>query len=353
MIRQAGLRQVKLRQVKLRSLAKINLDLRVLNCRADGFHELRTVFQTISLADTIEIAFEPARRTSIEIEDALQIPDNLALRAARVALDAMKVTGRVRCKLSKLIPMGAGLGGGSSNAAAILLALPVLAGKSLGFEKLLSLGAELGSDVPFFLTGGTAVAVDRGTEFYSLADIAEEPVVVVDSGLHVATGPAYQALGRSLTLPELSRNISDFQLFVRTLSDSRSARAASAFSANDFEPVVFSQFPQLHALFKRLRSVAARDGDGNAAGSNISRKTALGAARMTGSGSALFALFRSTAERALAEGILRRDRRFRESQVIPARLVSRRSYQRLWHRQLPGTAVSGSGIWPPSNWHAR
>ena len=342
MIRQAGLGQV-----KLRSLAKINLDLRALHRRADGFHELRTVFQTISLADTIEIAFEPSRKTSLEIEDALRIPDNLVLRAARVALDAMKATGRVHFKLSKQIPMGAGLGGGSSNAAAVLLALPALAGKSIDFETLLGLGAELGSDVPFFLTGGTAVAVGRGTELYSLADIAEEPILVVHSGLHVATGPAYRALGRALTLPGLSRSINDFQLFVRTLSDSRSARAASAFSANDFEPVVFSQFPQLHALFKRLRSVAAVDA------ASVSRKTARGAARMTGSGSALFALFRSTSERDLAEESLGRNRRFQGSQVIPARLVSRRSYRRLWHRQLAGTAVSGSGIWPPPSWHAR
>ncbi|HEV2202511.1 MAG TPA: 4-(cytidine 5'-diphospho)-2-C-methyl-D-erythritol kinase [Bryobacteraceae bacterium] len=348
MIRQAGLRQA-----KLRSLAKINLDLRVLNRRADGFHELRTVFQTISLADTIEIAFEPSRKTSLEIEDALHIPDNLVLRAARLALDAMKITGRVHFRLSKVIPMGAGLGGGSSNAAAVLLALPALAGKSIGFEKLVGLGAELGADVPFFLTGGTAVAVDRGTELYSLADVSEDPILIVDCGLHVDTRAAYQELRRELTLPGLSRNINDFQLFVRTLSESRSARAASAFSANDFEPVVFSQFPQLHALFKRLGSVAARSGDGSAARDTAPRSIAPGATRMTGSGSALFALFRSTVERDLVGESLGRDRRFQGSQVIPAKLVSRRSYQRLWHRQLAGTAVSGTGIWPPSNWHAR
>src|SRR5712691_925024 len=98
------------RCVRLRSLAKINLDLRVLNRRADGFHELRTVFQTISLADTIEITFEPARKTSLAIEDSLNIPDNLILHAARLTLDAMKLCARVRFKLKKLIPMGAGMG---------------------------------------------------------------------------------------------------------------------------------------------------------------------------------------------------------------------------------------------------
>ncbi len=157
------------RRVRLRSLAKVNLDLRVLHKRADGFHELRTVFQTISLADTIDIEYEPARRTVLELDDPLAIPDNLILRAARAALDAMKVHARVRFRLQKRIPMGGGLGGGSSNAAAVLLALPVLAGRRIPFDRLLDLGGELGSDVPFFLTGGTAVAIGRGTEFYSSA----------------------------------------------------------------------------------------------------------------------------------------------------------------------------------------
>jgi 4-diphosphocytidyl-2-C-methyl-D-erythritol kinase len=328
-----------IRSTKIRSLAKINLDLRVLNRRADGFHELRTVFQTISLADTIEVSFEPSRKTSLSIEDSLNIPNNLILRAAQAALDTMKLAGRVQFKLRKRIPMGAGLGGGSSNAAAVLLALPALAGKSIGYEKLLALGSELGSDVPFFLSGGTAVAVDRGTEFYSLSDIAEDPILIVASGLHVATGPAYQALGRGLTSPGSSRNINGFQLFVQTLVESRSARAASAFGANDFEPVVFSQFPQLHALFRRFRSIMGRSG--------VRRKTD-GTARMTGSGSALFAAFESAGERDRAQESLGRDREFKGCRIIPARLVSRRSYQRLWHRQLAGLGP-GEGPRPPAS----
>jgi 4-diphosphocytidyl-2-C-methyl-D-erythritol kinase len=346
-----------IRSARLRSLAKINLDLRVLHRRADGFHELRTVYQTISLSDTIDISFEPSRRTSLAIEDSLDIPDNLILRAARAALDAMRVSGRVHCRLRKRIPMGAGLGGGSSNAAAVLLALPVLAGKSIEFGKLLALGGELGSDVPFFLTGGTAVAVDRGTEFYPLADIAEEPIVVVAPGLHVATGAAYQALARGLTLSESSRIINDFQLFVRALADSRSARVAGAFGANDFEPVVFGRYPQLQALFTRLRDIVYA----GAAGGSVRRKAAGGVARMTGSGSALFAIFGSTKERDRArhrlepglEQGLERDRGFQGGRIIPARLVSRRSYQRLWHRQLAGLAVSSEGIWPPHSLYAR
>src|SRR3954454_14268457 len=97
------------RQARVRALAKINLDLRVLGKRPDGFHELRTIFQTISLADTLDIAFTPARRTTISLEDDLRIADNLVVRAARLAMDEMRVAGRIEMRLIKRIPMGAGL----------------------------------------------------------------------------------------------------------------------------------------------------------------------------------------------------------------------------------------------------
>jgi 4-diphosphocytidyl-2-C-methyl-D-erythritol kinase len=325
------------RQVRLRSLAKVNLDLRVLHKRADGFHELRSVFQTISLADTIVMEYESARRTVLEIDDPLVIPDNLILRAARAVLDAMKMHGRLRFQLKKRIPMGGGLGGGSSNAAAVLLALPVLAGRRIPFNRLLELGAELGSDVPFFLTGGTAVAIGRGTEFYGLPDLAQEPMVVVASGIHVATGPAYQALGRSLTSPDLSRKINDFRLFVRALGDLRSAGAASTLSANDFESAVFSQQPLLKKMWGRLRKHAA-------------------GARMTGSGSALFAVFGSKAERDLAAKTLEGDGVFEDCRVIPASLVSGDRYRRLWRGQLADYIAQprtpDENLWPPHSRHA-
>src|ERR1700684_3507020 len=135
------------RQVRLRAFAKLNLDLRVLGKRPDGYHELRTIFQTISLADSIEMAFTPGRKTTVELHDALAIPDNLVSRAAHLVLDAMRIAGRVEMRLTKLIPMGAGLGGGSSDAAAVLLALPVLAGRKLDLGKLSELAQQLGSDV--------------------------------------------------------------------------------------------------------------------------------------------------------------------------------------------------------------
>jgi 4-diphosphocytidyl-2-C-methyl-D-erythritol kinase len=323
------------RRAHLRSLAKINLDLRVLHKHPDGFHELRTVFQTISLADSIEIEYEPARKTDISIDDALAIPDNLILRAARAVLDAAKTHARVRFRLIKKIPMGAGLGGGSSNAAAVLLALPVLAGKPVGMDKLMALGAQLGSDVPFFLTGGTALGLGRGTELYTLPDVAQEPILLVAPGVHVTTGPAYQALGRSLTFTGLSSSINSFEAYVRALEQLRSAGRASALSANDFETVVTRQYPQLKTIQAKLWGFGLRK-----------------QARMTGSGSAFFAIFESEREREHAQGLLEGDRVF-QGRVLPAALVNRASYVRLWRRQLAEHLApirllrNKENAWPP------
>ena len=311
-----------IRLATVKSLAKINLDLRVLHKRPDGFHELRTVFHTISLADTIRIEYEPARRTTITIDDPLAIPDNLVVKAASAVLDELKIHAQAHFRLRKKIPMGGGLGGGSSNAAAVLLALPVLAGRRL--ENVSEIAGSLGSDVPFFLTGGAAAGIGRGTEVYELPEVKPEPILVVSSGLHVATGPAYQALGRSLTAADSSSKINEFQAFVRVLAGGHSAEASSPFSANDFEAVVFREFPQLQTIGRKLSNLGAAG------------------VRMTGSGSAIFAIFRSRAERDRAEVAFKGSRMFGRYLVMPAALVNRASYQKLWRRQL---GVDQS-IWP-------
>ncbi len=321
------------RRARIKSLAKVNLDLRVLAKRPDGFHDLRTVFQTISLADSIDVQYEKSRKTAIFLQDDLGIPDNLINRAAHSVLDAMKLNARVTFTLKKRIPMGGGLGGGSGNAASVLLALPVLAGRVLPLESLMEIGAGLGSDVPFFLTGGTVMALDRGTELYALPDIAEEPVLLVSPAVHVATGPAYAALGRGLTFTALSSSINSFQAFVRALGDERSARAASAFSANDFETVVFKQHPQLKKIAAKLRKV--------------------GGVRMSGSGSTVFALFSSKEERARAKRLLDRDRVFGGCGIVEAELVSRKHYHRLWRRQLREHLNPSEVLWPPRSRYAQ
>lgn len=319
-----------MKSLKIQALAKINLDLRILHRRPDGFHELRTVFQTISLADSISIEYEKTRRTEISIDGNVEIADNLIVRAALAVLDTAKTRARIAFRLTKKIPMGAGLGGGSSDAAAVLLALPILIGKRIDAHKI---AADLGSDVPFFLEGGTALAIGRGEEIYPLPDLAEEPILIVNSGIHVATGPAYAALRRGLTFTESSRKISGFQGFVRGLGVGRRATSACALSENDFEAVVFREHPKLKAIARKLS------------------KSGAAGVRMTGSGSGVVAFYRSIENRQRARKVLGGDGRS-GSEFLPAKLVSRRSFERLWRRQLRDH-ILGDDLWPPRSRYER
>ncbi len=307
------------RQASLRALAKINLDLRVLHARADGYHEIRTVFQTISLADAIDVAFTPARGTSIQIDGDLDIPNNLMAKAAVLALDAMRITAAVRFRLRKRIPMGAGLGGGSSDAAAVLLALPALARRRLEMPQLMGLAAELGSDVPFFLLGGTAVALGRGTELYPLPDGPPRRGLLVAPAVHVSTVSAYRALAPRLTTESQQNKIVSFQ--ARAWGEL--GAGACATGVNDFETVVFEQFPQLAALKQRLVKLGANP------------------AMMTGSGSSLFGLFRTR------EQVNRATKSFADERVFPISLVSRGRYRSLWWRTLQPHIENK--LWPPLN----
>jgi 4-diphosphocytidyl-2-C-methyl-D-erythritol kinase len=283
------------------------------------------------------VEYQVSRRTELSIEDALAIPDNLILRAARAVLDQGRRTARVHFRLTKRIPMGGGLGGGSSNAAAVLLGLPALAGCHIPFEALSEIAASLGSDVPFFLSGGAMLGLGRGEELYPLPDLKTEPILVVSTGLHVSTPEAYKDLARGLTFTGSSRSINSFQAFVRALGERRSARQASAFSANDFEPVVFRQYPQLKTVREKLSKLGP-------SGVGI---------RMTGSGSAIFAILSSVDERERARKVLERDRVFGNCKVIPASLVSRGRYRQMWQRQLRDHVVPDVDLWPPQSRYAR
>jgi 4-diphosphocytidyl-2-C-methyl-D-erythritol kinase len=310
------------RRARVKAFAKINLDLRVLGRRADGFHELRTVFQTISLADTLEISAQRSRRTEILLGGNVEIADNLAKRAAQAVLDDLKTAARVEIRLRKTIPMGAGLGGGSSDAGAVLLALPALLGGRLPPERLIARARGLGSDVPFFLLGGTAVAVGRGTELYPLADHPPRRGLVVAPGIHVSTPEAYRALGREMSGCGSALELNTIEKFQSCVWDP-CGRGAE----NDFEAVVFKQFPRLGALKRRLRKLGAET------------------AMMSGSGSSLFGFFRTQ------ELIDRAVKSFQAESVFPITLMSRARYQGLWRRWLKG--LVDEGTWPPRSRDAR
>jgi 4-diphosphocytidyl-2-C-methyl-D-erythritol kinase len=316
----------RVRRARLLAFAKINLDLRVLSRRPDNYHELRTIFQTISLADRLAVAFTPSRKTAIQVTGA-HIPDNLIVRAAELCLDAMGVTGQIEFELDKQIPMGAGLGGGSSNAAAVLLALPVLAGRILEWPALLKLAEELGSDVPFFLLGGTAVALGRGTELYPLPDRRPQVGVVVAPELHVSTAEAYRRLSAHLTSEPLQNKIVSFQSNVWGGSAGKHSTRETPSEENDFESVVFEQYPALKSIKLRLLKLGAKP------------------ALMSGSGSAVFGLFpdRDLVRRAIQS--------FGKERVFPITLVSRAKFQAEWWKCLGSHTREKS--WPPQSRYAR
>ena len=311
-------------RLRLRSLAKINLDLRVLNKRPDGYHELRTIFQTISLADTLDVHYQPGR-TQIDIKSNLNIADNLIVRAADSVMKATRRTGRLGFVLQKRIPLGGGLGGGSSNAAAVLLTLPLLLGKPLPIEKLMELAAGLGSDVPFFLLGGTAVGLGRGTELYPLPDAPTRPALLIAPGIHVSTKEAYAQLGRELTSDSPARAIDSFQSSAWRIAD-----CSSEEGVNDFERVVFRMHPQLKSIKGKLLKLGARP------------------ALMSGSGSSLFGIFPSRQLRDRAAESCKKE--FTESKVYSVTMVSRSRYRALWRRQL--AAPMDSKVWPPQDRYA-
>ncbi len=315
------------RRARLRALAKINLTLEVLHKRADGYHEIRTIFQTVSLADTIELEFNPARRARITIASSPEIPGNLAALAAEAVLDAARARGEVRITLRKRIPMGAGLGGGSSDAAAILLALPVLAGCVIESTRLHELAAALGSDVPFFLTGGAALGLGRGAEVYPLPEAAAGPALIVAPGIHVSTAEAYSALNRSLTSSAPSPTMKVSRLLALCLGGELRAGDWPDQPGNDFESVVFERHPELRRFRDRLRRLGARP------------------AMMTGSGASLFGIFPDREARERAR------RAFADERVFPVTLVGRRRYHTLWWNQLRDHI--NQLRWPPQSRYAR
>ncbi len=176
--------------------AKINLHLEILGRRADGYHEIETVFQTITLADEVEVALAPGGVGIALRCDAPGVPTdeaNLAWRAARAVQAALPGIGRIGITLIKHIPHGAGLGGGSSDAAAVLRALGSLAPAVDGLD-LAAIAASIGADVPFFLHGGTAHAGGRGEELTALPDAAGGPLTILMPQAQLPTPAVYAAL---------------------------------------------------------------------------------------------------------------------------------------------------------------
>ncbi len=330
----------------VRSFAKINLGLRIGGLRPDGFHELRTVYQTIALEDRIRVAVEPGRGIEIHCQDS-RVPrdeSNTCYRTVERTLAALQARRRVRVEIDKRLPVEGGLGAASSNAVAAMLALERVLGQPLPACERLRIAAEVGSDLPLFVIGGTVLGVGHGEEVYPLPELPAVPCVVATPGVAVSTPKAFRdwdilggridqrfppdevehgvlprvhsdsprrgatSLSASkLTTLRPSDRIMEFSrvlaAWLTVQSKHRSGKNLSGVPAggrsraeiqlldlvhtgieNDFERVVFPQYPELRQVKRVLERAGAFY------------------ASLSGSGSALYGLFhnRSSAETAAA-----------------------------------------------------
>ena len=265
--------------VTVRAHAKINLDLRVLGMRPDGYHELRTVFQAISLHDRLSCI---PREGPFAIEcDAAGVPldrSNLVWKAAEALWRSLRRTGPVRdvvIRLEKRSPLQAGLGGGSADAASTLLALARAWRVRLRPAQLTDVAASIGADVPFFLSGGTALGLGRGEEIYPLVDLPRHWIVLLIPGFGVSTADAY---GWYDAEREVARGVPARE--PQHVPGPWPTRAAQMI--NDLEAPIARHYPEIDQMKTALRRVGAL------------------AAVMSGSGSTVFGLFQKRSDAASA-----------------------------------------------------
>jgi 4-diphosphocytidyl-2-C-methyl-D-erythritol kinase len=360
--------------VTVRSFAKINLGLSIGALRMDGYHDLRTVYQTITLHDVLRVQVKPGTGIEIRCKDP-RVPldaSNTCWKIAERVMAALKVSGRVEIEIEKRLPVQGGLGGASANAVAVMLALQRRLRKHLRGEEALRLAAEVGSDLPLFLVGGTVLGVGRGEEVFPLPDLPPAACVIATPAIGVSTPQAFadwdlqvakaqqgEALGlgesppfslpgdvsallrmrpgppanpsttTQLTLSDPSdRMIQVGRALSAWLSGWPQPKAGKVFSGvsagkkrgglaesplldlvrtgieNDFEQVVFPQYPEL----RQVKAALVRAGAWYAS--------------LSGSGAALYGLFRSRDAAARAAARLRK-------QGIPAHAAAtlgRREY---------------------------
>jgi 4-diphosphocytidyl-2-C-methyl-D-erythritol kinase len=340
--------------VAVRSFAKINLGLYIGAARADGYHDLRTVYQTIALHDVIRVSVGRGSGIDILCKDP-RVPldaSNTCHRIAELVLDELGAKGRVTVQIEKHLPVQGGLGAASSNAVAAMIALERALKKILSWAARLRIAAAVGSDLPLFLVGGTVLGVGRGEEVYPLPDLPPVPMVVVTPAVGVSTPKAFadwdalvsrraelRSAGRTnasaptravggreqLTRPGASDRLSEVGCALSAWLSGLANTGASAKGGsragnllpdlvrtgieNDFERVVFPKYPELRDIKGELERAGSR------------------CASLSGSGSTLYGLFRSTAEAAKAASRLRK-------QGLKAVATSTLTRQMYWKRIL-------------------
>ena len=267
-----------MRKISIESRAKLNLFLKVYGTRPDGFHNIHSIFQTIDLADVLIFSLEKGRSgITIRTKDN-DLPigdDNLVVKAyRRLAKIKEPSPGEgILCEIIKKIPIGSGMGGGSSNCASALFALNTLLGIGLDEKSLSKLGAELGSDVPFFFTGGTCFVHGRGELLEMLPDISKGGLLIASPPISVDTAEAYKLLDefrriRNIDVLEIPDEDEMFEIWNSAILNG----GFEVYMHNDFEELIFEHYPEIAETRRLLQQVS-------------------NTVYMTGSGSALFAYF--------------------------------------------------------------
>ncbi len=271
--------------VQLPAHAKLNLFLRVLAREADGYHGLETLFCLVDLADELRAERREGHGVTIELRGGEVGPpaDNLAVRGAAAVLAATGDRFAVHLGLTKRIPVRAGLGGGSSDAAAALLAVNRLAGNAIPRHELLQFAAKLGSDVPFFLGGATlALAWAHGDRLLRLPPLPSAPALLLTPPVSISTAEAYAWVDEGRASGARRGAV------VLDLDALSTWGDIGRMAGNDFESVVFARHPPIRAAFEALVGTRPL------------------VCRMSGSGSTLFAIYRSAADREDARMMLGR-----------------------------------------------
>jgi len=257
----------------IRANAKINLGLRILEKRPDGYHNIVTMFQEISLHDTLTIS----RRTDDQITISGDVPDmpldrtNIVWQAFEKFQEKTGIYGGIDVKIAKKIPIGGGLGGGSSNAAALLKAVNELWDVNLDIKELAEIGESIGSDVPFLLLGGTMLGEGKGEKLTRFSLATDYYILLVCPGIHISTPWAYKHA--KIILTKLDKFTTFHSVFFGLRTD-----VWKKGLINDFEAVVFSEYPELAGIKKRMYDAGAFY------------------AGMSGSGSTMYGLFTTRAE---------------------------------------------------------
>ena len=291
--------------VTIPSFAKINLGLRIGPARPDGFHDLRTVYQTIALHDDVSVSVERGSGIEIRCENPRVPSDstNTCFKIVERAIQALKARGRIVIKIEKRLPVQGGLGGASGNAVAALLALERVLRKKVPAAERLRIAAEVGSDIPLFLIGGTILGVGRGEEVYPLPELPPTACVIALPDIAISTPKAFAEWDEEAKLTpsthsnrmlEFSREISAWLNAVpigrRSGVSARGGGRAENLLLdlvrtgieNDFERVVFPKYPELLEVKRVLEKAGARY------------------ASLSGSGSAIYGLFGSQQKAAAA-----------------------------------------------------